>query len=147
MSVAENKAVALKFFDALSNGDLRTTADLMADDHRFHFPLFGGPANKTEHANGQVKILAAIPDFHEEVVEQFGEGDMVFSRLRLRGTRSGELMGVAAAGQKIDIEIFNVMKMRDGRIVEEWDEFDTVSFLVQLGVIEQPQIGVVETKS
>ena len=147
MSVAENKAVALKFFAALSRGDLATTADLMAEDHRFHFPLFDGPTDKTEHANGQAKILAAIPDFHEEVVEQFGEGDMVFSRLRLRGTRTGEFMGVPAAGQKIDIPIFNVMKMRDGRIVEEWDEFDTISFLVQLGVIAPPQAGTVDTKS
>lgn len=147
MSVAENKAVALKFFDALSNGDLQTTADLMAEDHLFHFPLFGGPANKTEHATGQVKVLEAIPDFHEEVLEQFGEGDMVFSRLRLRGTRKGEFMGVPAADQKIDIEVFNVMKIRDGKIVEEWDEFDTISFLVQFGVTEQPQIGIVETQS
>ena len=147
MSVAENKAVASKFFDALSTGDLQTSADLMAEDHIFHFPLFGEPVDKAGHAAGQVKVLEAIPDFNEEVLGQFGEGDMVFSRLRLRGTRKGEFMGVPAANQKIDIEIFNVMKMRDGKIVEEWDEFDTISFLVQLGVIEQPQIGNVETKT
>ena len=141
MSVADNKAVAVKFFEALSTGDLQTTADLMAEDHVFHFPLFGGPINKADPAAGQVKVLEAIPDFHEDVLEQFGEGDMVFSRLRLRGTRKGEFMGVPAADQKIDLEMFNVMQIRDGKIVEEWDEFDTISFLVQLGVIEQPQIG------
>ena len=105
------------------------------------FPLFAEPDNKADHAAGQVKVLEAIPDFNEEVLQQFGEGDLVFSRLRLRGTRKGEFMGVPAANQKIDIEIFNVMQMHDAKIVEEWDEFDTITFLVQLGVIGQPQIG------
>lgn len=141
MSVAENKAVALKFFEALSSGDLETTTDLMAEDHVFHFPLLDRPVDKTDHAAGQVKLLQAIPDFHEAVVEQFGEGDMVFNRLHTTGTRSGEMMGVPPGGQKVDIEMFNVMCIRDGKIVEEWDEFDTNSFMVQLGIIDPPEFG------
>ena len=73
-----------------------------------------------------------------EVVDQIAEGDLVVTRVILRGTQQGEFMGRPGTGQTFEVPLVNIMRIRDGRIVDEWDEFDTLSFLAQLGVVERP---------
>ncbi len=43
MSLDDNKAVARAFFEEFSKGNLQAVADLMAEDHVFHFPLRPAP--------------------------------------------------------------------------------------------------------
>ncbi len=50
----------------------------------------------------------------------------------------GEFMGRPGSGKTFEIATFNVMRIRDGQVVDEWDEFDTLGFLAQLGIVEKP---------
>ncbi len=138
MSLEDNKAVARAFFEEFSNGNLDAVADLMADDHVFHFPLAPGPQDKAQHVAGQARGKATFPDYRMEVVDQIAEGDLVVTRVILRGTQQGEFMGRPGTGQTFEVPLVNIMRIRDGQIVDEWDEFDTLSFLAQLGVVERP---------
>ncbi len=138
MSLEANKAVARKFFEEFSNDNLQAVADLMAPDHVFHFPLFTEPLNKEQHVAGQAHIKTIFPDYRMDVVDQIAEGDMVMTRLTVRGTQQGEFMGHPGNGQTSEITTINIMRIRDGLVVDEWDELDTLSFLAQLGVIERP---------
>ena len=56
----------------------------------------------------------------------------------MSGTQQAEFMGQPGTGQTFEITLVNIMRIRDGLIVDEWDEFDTLSFLAQLGVVERP---------
>lgn len=138
MSLEDNKAVARVFFDEFSKGNLEAVADLMADDHVFHFPLLPGPVDKIGHVAGQTGVKAAFPDYHMEVTEQVAEGDMVFNRLHITGTHLGEFMGRPGTGRSFEMSTFNIMRIRDGKVVDEWDEFDTLGFLDQLGIVARP---------
>ncbi len=138
MSVEENKAVARNFFEEFSKDNLQGVADLMAPDHVFHFPLAPGPQDKAQHVASQQRIKSIFPDYRAEIVDQIAEGDMVMSRLIVRGTQQGEFMGQPGTGQTFEITTINIMRIRDGLVVDEWDEFDTLSFLAQLGVVERP---------
>lgn len=137
MSIEDNKAVARKFFEEFSKGNLQAVADLMAPDHVFHFPLFPEPQNKEQHAAGQQRIKGIFPDYRMDVVDQIAEGDMVMNRLTVSGTQQGEFMGRPGTGQTFEVTMINIMRIRDGLIVDEWDEFDTLSFLGQLGIVER----------
>ena len=125
MSLEDNKAVARKFFEEFTKGNLTAVADLMHADHVFHFPLLPGPVDKPGHVAGQAAVKAAFPDYAMDVTEQVAEGDMVF-------------MGRPGSGKTFEIATFNVMRIRDGQVVDEWDEFDTLGFLAQLGIVEKP---------
>ncbi len=138
MSLEENKAVARRFFEEFSNDNLAAVADLMAPDHVFHFPLAPAPQDKAQHVAGQQAIKGIFPDYRGEVVDQIAEGDLVMSRVIVRGTQHGEFMGQPGNGQTFEITIINIMRIRDGLVVDEWDEFDTLSFLAQLGIVERP---------
>ena len=53
--------------------------------------------------------------------------------LDIRITGGTLIDGTGTEGRPADIGI------RDGLIVDEWDVFDTLSFLAQLGIVERPK--------
>lgn len=138
MTIEDNKAVARRFFEEFSNDNLAAVAELLAPDHQFHFPLLPAPQDRAQHIAGQQAIKAIFPDYRFEVVDQIAEGDRVMTRCITRGTQRGEFMGRPGNGQSFEVMLNNTMHVRDGLIVEEWDEFDTLKFLAQLAIVERP---------
>ncbi len=138
MSLEDNKGVARAFFEEFTNGNLQAVADLMHADHVFHFPLLPGPVDKAGHVAGQAAVKVAFPDYSMIVIEQIAEGDMVFNRLHVTGTHEGEFMGRPGSGDSFEIATFNIMRIRGGLVADEWDEFDTLDFLAQLGIVAKP---------
>ena len=100
MSVEANKAVLVKVWESAGNGDLDGLAAMYHDDVLYH-----GAAG--EEIQGRDAVMAmisgyltAFPDLTTQVEDIFGEGDRVFARVRIAGTNTGELMGMAATGKR-----------------------------------------------
>ena len=55
-----------------------------------------------------------------------------------RGTHLGEYRGVPATGQLIFMEIFDIVRVADGKIVERWTMFDRGGLLTQLQQSHRP---------
>lgn len=138
MSLEDNKAVARRFFEEFTAGNMQAVADLMAEDHVFHFPLAPGPVDKATHVANQAGLWDIFPDYRFEIIDQIAEGDMVLTRAWVRGTQQGTFMGTPGTGKTFEITLCNVMRIRDGKIVDEWDEFDTLGMLAQLGIVARP---------
>ena len=51
------------------------------------------------------------------------------------GTHAGALMGIPATGKRITVAGIDICRVADGRIVEYWQQLDTMSMLQQLGAI------------
>ncbi len=76
----------------------------------------------------------AFSDWKAEVEQLVAEGDFVVSRLRVSGTHTGDLMGMGPTGKKVDLKgVLNMMRIRNGKVVEEWEVFDEMLFMKQLG--------------
>ena len=131
----ENKALVRSFFESFSNGDLEATKAMMADNHVFHFPLADAPMTKGDHAGAQSALKAAIPDLKFEVHDQIAEGDKVVTRFTATGTFTNEFQGLPPSGEGIEFSGTNIMHIVDGKSVEEWDAFDTMALMGQLGAI------------
>jgi predicted ester cyclase len=69
------------------------------------------------------------------VKDQIAEGDVVASRWEGRGRHTGELMGIAPTGKDVVVEGINFSRIKDGRVVEEWSNWDTLGMLQQIGAI------------
>jgi steroid delta-isomerase-like uncharacterized protein len=70
------------------------------------------------------------------VKDMYASGDKVTKYWQFKGTHTGVFMGIPATGKTIDIEGCTIAKMVDGKIVEERDFMDNMSFLTQLGVLK-----------
>jgi predicted ester cyclase len=79
--------------------------------------------------------LGAFPDGAITVDEQIAEGDMVATRWTGRGTHEGELMGIAPTRKQVTVWGLTISKYQDGKLVESWDNWDTLGMLQQIGAV------------
>jgi len=78
--------------------------------------------------------MAAFPDFRVTVQDQISERDKVVTRYVMSGTHRGEFMGIAPTGKQITLSGLCLDRIVKGKIVEEWDEWDCLSMMRQLGM-------------
>jgi predicted ester cyclase len=53
----------------------------------------------------------------------------------MTGTHTGEFNGIAPTGKRVEIQFVDILRLRDGQIIEHWLSMDQLSFMQQLGVI------------
>ena len=70
------------------------------------------------------------------VKDMYASGDKVTKYWQFKGTHTGDFMGIPATGKTVDIEGCTIARMVNGKIVEERDFMDNMSFLTQLGVLK-----------
>ena len=56
-----------------------------------------------------------------------------------RGTHKGEFFGVSATNREVTARTIGIVRIADGKIVEEWENMDEMGFMQQLGVM--PTLG------
>ena len=59
------------------------------------------------------------------------------TRISGRGKHTGTLMGAAPTGKVLKWSAIGITRFVNGRIAEEWVEFDGLRLLQQLGVVPQ----------
>jgi predicted ester cyclase len=59
----------------------------------------------------------------------------VTGRKTLRGTHKGELMGIPPTGKTVDIEVIDILAVKDGKITDHWNLVDQLGLLKQLGAL------------
>ena len=80
-------------------------------------------------------FFAAFPDAQMTDEDVIAEGDKVVRRYTTRGTHQGETeMFGPPTGRQIEQKGITIHRVEDGKIVEEWEIFDTLSMLQQLGL-------------
>lgn len=79
----------------------------------------------------------AFSDLEISLEEIIAEGDKVFILYRQTGTHTKEFMGIPASNNKMNLLIAGVVTFKNGKVVEEFDTFDTLEFLKQLGAVSE----------
>ena len=74
----------------------------------------------------------AFPDLHIEVCQTVSEGDLVVARCIVRGTHTGEGLGIAPTHRPIEITGMSMARLKDGKMVEGWNNFDFEALYAQL---------------
>ncbi|HKP90471.1 MAG TPA: ester cyclase [Thermoleophilaceae bacterium] len=84
------------------------------------------------------ETLAAFPDLKATILDQVVEGDKVVSRVELRGTHAGPLLGFAPTNQVVSVTYVGIEQYRDGLCVEEWVYSDDLCLSRQIKAIPEP---------
>lgn len=98
-----------------------------------------GLAGNGEQARAQVKaairqVHEMMPDIAYTLENSVVAGDLVWAHGRARGTATGAFFG-PPSNAPIDISIFEVARVVDGRIVEHWGNPDRFALLAQTGAL------------
>ena len=91
-----------------------------------------GPAGPAAASKG---FLAAVPDLLVSVVQQLVVGDRVISQVRLTGHFTGKLGDTQGKGQAIDFLAIDILRVRDGKVTDNWHLEDNLGFMQQAGLL------------
>jgi len=132
----ENKALARRSWEAVDNPAL--VDEIYASDLVWHEPD-GGEIHGTEEAKQFVSLYkSAFPDMTITVEDVVAEGDKVVTRVTLRGTHQGETEQFGPpTGRQVEGTGMTIHRIEGGKIVEDWDSYDNLSLLQQLGLAPQ----------
>ena len=83
-------------------------------------------------------LRRAFPDFRLTIEDLVSDGNKVWLRMVATGTNSGSFMGNAPTGRPIRIDVFDVIRVEDGKMVEHWGVPDRLGAMLQLGLMKPP---------
>jgi steroid delta-isomerase-like uncharacterized protein len=82
----------------------------------------------------------AFPDMSATVEDVVAEGDKVVTRVTLRGTHQGEVEEFGPpTGRQVEAKGITIHRIDGGKIVEEWNSWDNMSLMQQLGLVPEQQ--------
>jgi steroid delta-isomerase-like uncharacterized protein len=134
-----NKAVIRRQTEDLWNqGNLGVIDEIYAADYIRHDPV----SPEIIGSDGVKQLIAtyrtAFPDVHFTVDDLVAEGDLVAGRFTSTGTNTGDLMmdpPIPATGVQGTLTHISIYRIVNGKIVEEWAEWDALGMMQQLGVM------------
>jgi len=134
--VEENKAVIRRYVEDVQNGKNWDVYDeLTAEDFVNHSAPPGVPDDREGQKMYLGAFMAAFPDCRFAIDDMIAEGDQVVTKKTFTGTHTEELNGIPPTGKHVTLQFADVMRVRDGKIVEHWLAMDQMSFMQQLGLL------------
>ena len=131
-----NKAVARRLFDEVLNQHNPALIDKIYAPNYVPHSL---PSGFSTDREGTKQFLShyfhAFPDLQFTVEDMIAEENQVVVRYTGRGTHQGDLMGIAPTGMQATASAVLIVRIEDGKIVEDWLNLDQLGLLQQLGVV------------
>jgi steroid delta-isomerase-like uncharacterized protein len=125
-------------YELINAGDIDGFGDLVADDFVEHEESPGFAPTKEGVLEFFRMYRTAFPDLRMDAEEVLVSGDKTVTRARATGTHAGELMGMPATGNRVDVQLIDIMRFDDaGMICEHWGLVDMLSMMQQLGAIPE----------
>jgi steroid delta-isomerase-like uncharacterized protein len=136
-SKEQNKEIVRRDNEEIWNkGNLDMIDELYSADFVRHFLPTGSKTQGLEELRNHVgSHRQAFPDWAEEIKQIVAESDLVVTHFSSSGTNEGSFMGNPPTGKKIHISEMSIVRIADGKIVEQWLLPDLLSLNQQLGFI------------
>ena len=138
----ENDTVLHRWFEEVWNkGRAEAIDEMFADDGIAHGLTDAGGNELRGPAHFKSFFYSfrdAFPDIQVTIEDTVAEGDKLAARCTVKGTHAGGGLGFAATNQPVAFTGICIVRIKDGKIVEAWNNFDFMAMFQQLGAIQPP---------
>lgn len=136
----KNTAAMRRFYDeVMAKGNMKTIDELVADNFVEHYtPTPDSPKDKAGLKQMMGMFRMGFPDLQITIEDIIAKGDKVWAYTTMRGTNTGEFMGMPATGKKIAVKGLDIVRFANGKAVEHWGLNDDLAMMQQLGMIPMP---------
>lgn len=134
MSSAENLALLREYVRRVWGEGNPDAVELFASESfvRHSSPL-SPSLDRVEQIERLKAFRSAFPDIRIEVLDAVADADLVAFRSIMTGTHRGEFMGIPPTGRSVEVSLVDMIRVEDGRFVEQWGGPDVLDLLHQLG--------------
>lgn len=137
MGTEENKRIVREFYEeAFRKHNLAASDRYMHDDYIQHNP--DADQGRKGFIEFHIGFFTAIPDLYAKVNEIVAEGDLVYVYNTITGTHTGAgFLGLPPTGNRVQYDVVDMFRLRDGKLCEHWDVADTRALFMQVGAIKK----------
>ncbi len=119
------------FDEGFTRGNEAVVDELMSDDFLEHQQ---GAGQGRDAAKSVIRQLHAwFSDFSLTIEDMVEHGDTIWGRMKGRGVNTGSVMGNPPTGRPVEVDVIDIIRFRDGKMVEHWGVPDTFGLLRQVG--------------
>jgi len=134
MSVEDNAQLFRRLIEVgFSKGELTVVDELVAPDCVEH------QRGNHQGSDGVKEVIGTLhrwmSEFTLTIEDLVADGDTVWTRNRARGINTGSIMGSAPTGRTVEIDVIDIGRFEDGRLVEHWGIADQLGMMLQLGLM------------
>ena len=131
----EHERALRTLVDMINNKDIKGFEDVYDPGVAYHGTGELAEADRGAFVQFIGAMFEAFPDLNITLDDVFSSGDKVAYRMTIKGTHKAELMGIPATNKAVTIGSIGIARVSGGKIVEEWENFDELGMMQQLGAI------------
>lgn len=134
-STARNRVVIDRWLELWNTGDLSIADEILAPGFASHIPHFSQITDTGSYKAEIARSGDEIPDFHAVLEDFITKGDKAAGRFTATGTAQGVLAGMPVDSTRYTNTWIVVFRFADGKIAEEWWQFDLLGVMQQVGAM------------
>jgi predicted ester cyclase len=104
-------------------------------EHQYGF----NPPNVIGVKKAIESLHKAFPDFSMTIEDLVIQDDKVWGRMTARGTQKGQFGPLPPTGKKMEITVIDILRFKDGILIEHWGVPDRFALMEQLGMKPPPK--------
>ena len=136
----QNKKIVLKGAEEKNKKNAEYFMDVYAPDYVYFYPSGASKSMSRGEVIDEMRMIwAAFPDCIWNIEESVAVGDLVVSRSIVKGTHKGTFMNIPATGNKFELNLINMSRLKNGKVVEEREDYDSLGLMQQLGMELKPK--------
>jgi len=109
---------------------------VVSEDLFDELPLYLAEEHVDEICQHLMAVRNTYPDYTMSIIRQFEDGEYVVSEFVMRGTHSGDFLGITPTNKVIEITGINIDKVVNGKIVEHGGAANTFESFLENGLIK-----------
>jgi predicted ester cyclase len=114
--------------------DKHTSQDFV--EHQYGFT----PPNVESVKKAIISLHKAFSDFSMVIEDLVVFDDKVWGRMTGRGIQKGQFGPMPPTGKKIEITVIDIMRFKEGKLIEHWGVPDRLAAMEQLGMKPPPKL-------
>ena len=135
----DHQAILTRILDeAWNQGNIDVVDELVATEYAYHDPQYPESEGVEGYKQRVSTYRSAFPDIHFTVEDMIAEGDKLAFRWSSTGTQTGDLPDIPATNRTTSVWGIGIVRIVNGKIVEEWVVWDTLGMMQNLGVAPTP---------
>jgi steroid delta-isomerase-like uncharacterized protein len=137
----DNKQIARRFMEECwSQGNMEAVRELLADDCRYHDPVFPSLTSGADNIRQHITTCRnGFPDLNFTVDDTIAERNEVVIHWTGQGTHKAPFLGMAPTNKPVTVSGTSIFRIENGKIAEQWADWNLMSLMEQLGVAATPQ--------
>lgn len=121
-----------------TEGRADRVADYYAEDFKADYPMTNWGSGLDGVRNLVREVRIGLPDYGEEIVLLVDGGEYIVVELLISGTNTGPFGPTPPTGKAVSFRDVTILRLRDGKIIEQRGLTDHLSLFQQLGLTQLP---------